>query len=255
MGWHDLADLLHALILLVLLFGSFGIGALVQRRLPETRRGPKTHEMLRVVMDMLVTFAAIVLGLLITSAKTDFDATGGDVRTYAIEIITLDQSLADYGPETTPLRGELVHYTRNVLGDIASSGIGAATGRRFGLMSQIQTGLLRLDPASSLQGHLRDEALSQLDQLQQQRHRLGDEAEAQTSVSFYAVLSVWLMVVYGCFGLITEHSWLGTLIVGLSVLAIVLAVFVILDMATPFTGLVVISDQPLRDALATITTE
>ncbi|NPD66684.1 hypothetical protein HN018_21745 [Lichenicola cladoniae] len=69
------------------------------------------------------------------------------------------------------------------------------------------------------------------------------------------MLTVWLMVVCGCFGLITEHSWLGTIIVGLSVLAIVLALFVILDMNTPFTGLVVVSDAPLREALQTILAE
>lgn len=266
MSWSDLADLLHALILLPLLFGSFLAGALVQRRLPETHRGPKTHEMLRVVMDMLVTFAAIVLGLLITSAKAGFDATGDDVRTYAIQIITLDQTLVDYGPGLAGLRGALVDYTRDVIRETgtpaasgpspdARAGLGEATETRFGLLRGIQRGLLQLEPATPLQRHLRDQALSQLSDIQQQRHRIGDEASGQTSLSFYAVLGVWLMVVYGCFGLITEHSWLGDLIVGLSVLAIVLAVFVILDMNTPFTGLVVVSDRPLRNALQTISSE
>lgn len=114
MSWSDLSDLLHASILLPLLFGSFVIGTLVQRRLPEAHRGPKTHEMLRLVIDMLVTFAAIVLGLLITNAKTTFDATGDDVRAYAIQIITLDQTLSSYGAEAAALHPLLVRYTRSL---------------------------------------------------------------------------------------------------------------------------------------------
>jgi len=254
MSWSDLSDLLHASLLLPLLFGSFVIGTLVQHRLPEAHRGPKTHEMLRLVIDMLVTFAAIVLGLLITNAKTTFDATGDDVRTYAIQIITLDQTLSSYGPEAAALHPLLVRYTQDVLAQ-TSHGLGAATTQRFGLLSRIEAGMLELPAVTNLQRHLRDEALLQLTQLQQERHRIGDEAHGQSSLSFYAVLTVWLMVVYGCFGLITEHSLLGSLIIGLSVLAVVLALFVILDMNTPFAGLVVVSDAPLKEALRTIVAE
>lgn len=265
MTWLDLSDLLNALILLPALLGSFALGVFVRGRLPEVHRGPKTQEMLRVVMDMLVTFAAIVLGLLITTAKASFDSTGGDIRTYAIEIITLDQTLRSYGADGLPLRAMLVDYTRDVISETHGTvvppgppqdtgiGLGAAATRRFGLLSRIESGLLRLSPAGDLDEHLRNEALEQLGTLQQERHQIGDEAHGQTSASFYIVLGAWLMVVYGCFGLLTEHSWLGSLIVCLSILAIILALFVILDMNTPFTGLVVVSDRPLRDALQTIT--
>lgn len=254
MSWSDLSDLLRASILLPLLFGSFIVGTLVQRRLPVAHRGPKTHEMLRLVIDMLVTFAAIVLGLLITNAKTTFDATGDDVRAYAIRIITLDQTLNSYGPAAAALHPLLVRYTQDVVAQ-TPQGLGAATLQHFGLLTRIEAGMLELPAASNLQRHLRDEALTQLTLLQEERHRIGDEARGQSSLSFYAVLTLWLMVVYGCFGLITEHSWLGSIIVGLSVLAIVLALFVILDMNTPFTGLVVVSDAPLREALQTILAE
>ena len=264
MDWGDLADLLHAMALLPLLFGSFILGTAVRRRLPEIHRGPKTHEMVRAVMDMLVTFAAIVLGLLITSAKATFDATGDDVRAYAIELITLDQTLRACGPEADPLRVLLARYTRDVVGEThgtlkppgppqdTGTGLGVAATHRFGLLSGIELGLLRLPATSSLAEHLREVALNQLSDLQQQRHRIGDEAHGQTSASFYAVLAVWLMVAFGCFGLITENSRLGNVVVGLSILAIVLALFVILDLQTPFSGLVVVSDRPLQDALRTI---
>ena len=254
MSWTDLGDLLHALIALPLLFGSFVGGALVQRRLPETHRGPATHAMVRVVMDMLVTFAAIVLGLLITSAKASFDATGDEVRTYAIDIITLDHTLARYGPDASAMRPLLAQYTRDVLSRTGPD-LGVAAVRHYGLLRRIEAGMLSLPAGTDLQRHIQDEALGQLTHLQRERHRLSDEAKGETNLTFYAMLTIWLMVVYGCFGLITERTWLGDLIVGLSVMAIVLAVFVILDMSTPFSGLVVVSEQPLQEALQTITTE
>ncbi len=252
MALSDLSDLFHAMLVLPFLAGSFAAGLVVQRRLPEIHRGPKTHEMLRVVMEMLVTFAAIVLGLLITTSKAAFDGVETELRSFAVDIISTDQTLQGYGPQAAPLRAMLVRYTTDALAQarVPHQHPTMSSGSR--LLDSIETGVLHLSPATAMQSHLQQVALQQLAALQQARHRINDEAQAEANLAFYAMLSIWMMVVYGCFGLISEHTWLGSTVVGMSMMAVVLALFVIFEMDSPFTGLITISYGPLTDALRSI---
>ena len=249
MDFGDLADLFHAALILPFLVGSFVLGLWMAERLPETHRGPRTHEMLRIVMEMLVTFAAIVLGLLITNAKAEFDGVEGELRNFSVEIISLDRTLSTYGAQTGPARDALAQFAEASL----------ARGRdepeaHFGLLSTVEAGVLGLRTEGALQQHLQQVALTQIESLGAERHQIDDESWERASFPFYAMLSVWLMVVYGCFGLISEHTWLGSTVVGLSMLAVCLALFVIFEMESPLTGLITISERPLVDTVATVAT-
>jgi hypothetical protein len=77
----------------------------------------------------LRTIAALVLGLLISSAKNSFDTVNADLVRNAVKIIQLDRNLAEYGPETMPLRQELkINYAKwiDVLGSGRESELHAA---------------------------------------------------------------------------------------------------------------------------------
>jgi len=64
------------------------------------------------------------------------------------------------------------------------------------------------------------------------------------------VLVFWLTVVFASFGLNAPRNILSYTVIALGGLAIASAIFVILDMDTPFGGLFSVSSQPMRDALA-----
>src|SRR5262249_56325468 len=51
--------------------------------------------------------AALVLGLLIASAKTSYDTQVSQLRQLTADVILLDQLLAQYGPEAAPVRNLL----------------------------------------------------------------------------------------------------------------------------------------------------
>ena len=92
-----MTELETASVVFFLLLASAGVGVFIRPLLPEEHKAFETVQLLKLVIGMLVTFAALVLGLLTASAKTLFDTTNNDIRSYATALIQLDNSLRQYG--------------------------------------------------------------------------------------------------------------------------------------------------------------
>src|ERR1700761_6325126 len=100
-----------ALVVFVLLLAVTGVGVLVRPLLPEEHKAHETVQLIQLVIGMLVTFAALVLGLMTASAKSSFDTASNDLRTYATNLIEFDTTLREYGADTDPARDLLRQYT------------------------------------------------------------------------------------------------------------------------------------------------
>jgi hypothetical protein len=87
---------LDAGLVLLVLLGSSAVGLYVRPLLSERHRSREATEFVQLVVAMLMTFAALVLGLLTNSAKSSFDKVGNDLRSVAIELIQLDRSLREW---------------------------------------------------------------------------------------------------------------------------------------------------------------
>jgi hypothetical protein len=93
-------------------------------------------------------------------------------------------------------------------------------------------------------------ASPKFERLMQTRWRVSEETGSSISTPFYVVLVFWLTVVFASFGLNAPRNALSYTVIALGGLALASAMFVILDMDSPFGGLFVVSSQPMRDALA-----
>ena len=100
-----------AAIVLVILLGCSTLGLLIRPLLSEGHRSREAAEFVQLVLAMLMTFVALVLGLLTSSVKSSFDKVSNDVRGLAIQLIQLDHSLHEWGAETQATRELLRTYT------------------------------------------------------------------------------------------------------------------------------------------------
>ena len=105
------------LLLLLCLCGSSIVGFWLRRALDDRHFTHDTLDSMRLVITMLVTFAALVLGLLTSSAKSRFDNQVDVLRSYGISLIELDQRLREYGPDADPIRTLLRSYTAGAIFD------------------------------------------------------------------------------------------------------------------------------------------
>src|SRR6266851_3155514 len=99
--------LLISLLVFALIFGGALVGAVVRPLLSETHLHPDSKDVVKMATGLIGTLAALVLGLLIASAKSSFDQKTSQVRQMTTTIILLDDLLAQYGPEGTPVRNLL----------------------------------------------------------------------------------------------------------------------------------------------------
>ena len=104
-------QLLETALSLGLLCGSSVAGFWLRRVLSDRHFNRDTLDSMRLVISMLVTFSALVLGLLTASVKGRFDNQSDVMRGYAVQLIEMNQRLREYGPDAEPARILLRAYT------------------------------------------------------------------------------------------------------------------------------------------------
>ena len=107
-----------------------------------------------------------------------------------------------------------------------------------------------LSPKDETQRSLKADALSLLLALGQTRWLMFAQRSSSISKPLLTMVVFWLTINFVSFGLFAPRN--GTVIATLFLCALAVsgAIFLIQEMYAPFTGLIHISDAPLRNALA-----
>jgi hypothetical protein len=255
-----------AAVVLLVLLGSSIAGMFVRPLLSEHHRSREVIDFVQLVIAMLMTFAALVLGLLTSSAKSSYDKVGNDLRGLAIGIIQLDRSLREWGAETKPARELLRSYTAAAIastwteepkpsGNYYPKEVTMVSGSYLessvleDMLAQIERDIRQLEPHDPMHRRLAGTSIAQFERLMHSRWQLIEEAGSSISTPFYIVLVFWLAVVFVSFGLNAPRNLLSYTTILLGAVSIASAIFVIVDLDQPFGGIFSISSQPMRDAL------
>jgi hypothetical protein len=92
------------LVVFACVFGAALLGLFLRTVLPESHLSADSKDTVRLGMGMIATMAALVLGLLVASAKSFYDAQGSELTQLSAHVIALDRLLSYYGPETKEVR-------------------------------------------------------------------------------------------------------------------------------------------------------
>lgn len=261
-----MTQFLDAALVLVILLGSTALGLFVRPLLSERHRSREAIEFVQLVVAMLMTFAALVLGLLTNSVKSSFDKVGNDLRGLAVQLIQLDRSLREWGSETEPTRNLLRAHTAAAIATTwtrepkpsgtcptevpTGPGSHLESSVMSDMLTHIELDIRHLEPHDPMHRRLATTCIAQFERFMQTRWRLIEETGSSISTPFYVVLVFWLAVVFASFGLSAPRNALSYTTILLGALSIASAIFVILELDSPFAGLFTVSSQPMRDALA-----
>src|ERR1700758_716387 len=80
------------------------VGMILRRHLAANRLGASTKEVIRLGAGFLTTLAAVLISLMIASAKSSYDIQDSHFRTLAAYLVETDQLLVQYGPDATQVR-------------------------------------------------------------------------------------------------------------------------------------------------------
>jgi hypothetical protein len=254
-----------SLFLFFLLCASAGLGFFANSRLAERHRSKEAMDVMQLANTLLVTFIAIVLGLLTTSVKAGFDVAYKERGDYAAQIAQMDRCLRDYGPETAHIREKLRSYVAAVIASTwptepPPSGVSypdaskmARTGENpvlADLMNEVGVETRSLQPADELHRSLMAACTEQFGDMIKSRWRVIEGLRASFSEPFYWVLVFWLVILFASFGLRAPPTSMIVSIIGLCALSVTSAVFVILDLDQAYGGLFGIPSTSMRNALA-----
>ncbi|HEY2606136.1 bestrophin-like domain [Paraburkholderia sp. RL18-085-BIA-A] len=261
-----MSEVSSALLVFALLLMATGIGVWVRPLLPEEHKAHETVQLIQLVIGMLVTFAALVLGLLTASAKSSFDTASNDLRTFAADLIEFDTTMRELGSNADQSRHLLRQYTAAAIASTwpdepVPSGeypkdIGSQDNTqklenvRLGdMLTAVGRELRQVQTHDSLQQRALEDALTQYRRVVDARWKIIEEAHSSISLPFFKTLTFWLGVIFVSFGLIAPRNTLALVTISLGAVSIASAIYVIVDLDTPFSGPIVISSSPMRDAL------
>jgi hypothetical protein len=233
-------------------FGSL-FGAFLRNALPEHHLGVDAKDVVRLGTGLIGTIAALVLGLLIASAKSSFDTQSMQIKQLTADIILLDNVLAHYGPEGFTardlLRRGIAPLTERIWHQNTPD---SREARPFVSSLEAETfaeKLQELSPKNDAQRSLKDRAILTTTDIQKTRLLLF-VANSSIPVPFLVVLVFWLTIIFASFSLFAQQNTVVICSLLVFALSAAGAIFLILEMSQPFSGLMQISDEPLRNALA-----
>ena len=239
------------LIVFVCVFGAALLGLFLHRVLPQDHLSADSKDTVRLGMGMIATMAALVLGLLVASAKSFYDAQGSALTQMSANVIALDRVLSYYGPETKEVRDLLRaavvrqldlmwHQDRQNPSQMDPTAGGGE------ILNKVQA----LSPKNDAQHALQAQALSTAFTLANERWLMFEEQTNSISLPLLGMLVFWLVIVFAGFGLFSPTNTTVVVTFLLCAVAVSGAIFLIVEMYTPFKGLIQLSDAPLRSALA-----
>jgi hypothetical protein len=149
-----LSAILIATIAFVCVFGGALIGIWLGIVVPKQYLKDESKEVVRVATAMIATLAALVLGLLVASAKGSYDTKENAFKQLVSRVILLDRTMAHYGLETREardlLRQMVARRFQKVFGGDGGEKVDPTSiGRDLGI-EQIQDKLWQLSPSRSL---------------------------------------------------------------------------------------------------------
>ena len=243
--------ILIAATLFVVFIGAALLGRHVRRYLPEAHLSAESRDAVKLAMGLVATMTALVLGLLVSSAKEGYDTKRSEVIQMAAKVAFLDRVLSVYGPEAAQARGEL----RGAVADAVRRIWPADRNALIELTPNQQAGdavfitVQQLSPHDDAQRALKGQVTSLLVDLGQLRLLLVAQSIPSISTPMLIILVSWLVVIFFAFSVIAPPNATTTIALVASAFSVACAIFLILELDQPFGGLIHIPSEPLINVM------
>jgi hypothetical protein len=242
-----------ALISGVCIFGGTLLGFAIRKMLPEHHLAEESKDAIKVGAGMISMMAALVLGLLVSSAKSNFDATNTAIIQGGARVILLDRLLAGYGPETREVREDLRRAVaagiKLLWPDEPAAKAGLQAFEHEAPIERMLEKIRGLKPQTEAQRILQGQALQLGHEMMLSRWVQIEQAQTSLPKAFLVIVLFWLAMLYMTFGLLAPRNATVVTVMLIGAVALATAMFLIVEMNQPMGGAIRISSGPMRKAL------
>ena len=246
-----------AAVLFVVLVAVTLVGTRLRRRLPIEHLSEDSRDTIKLALGLVATMTAILLGLLVSSARGSFDTTRSEVMQMAAKVALLDRVLLLYGPQAADarraLRESIEEGVRHTWPAEGRAPVQLDPNEEMG--DAVYVAISHLVPQDEAQRALKTEAASLMAQLAELRVLIQAQAVSSVSTPLLLALAVWLVVIFVGFGMLAPSNPTSTLSVIAGAFSVACAVYIILELDSPFAGVVRIPSEPMLKVLAHLSKE
>jgi len=243
---------LTALIVFGCLIAAVLSGRAIRSLLPDEHVTSDSRDAIKLAMGLVATMSALVLGLLVSSAKGSYDTERSEVIQMAAKVAFIDRVLAVYGPEAAEARARfhdaVAEAVQQMWPEEARRPAQLAPNAQAG---NIVYGVIQsLSPRDDAQRKLKEQAISVGIDIGQLRSLLVAQSVPSISTPMLIILVLWLAVIFLGFSTLAPPNVTTILALIVSAVAVSGAIFLILELDQPFGGIIRISSEPMVNALS-----
>jgi hypothetical protein len=249
-----MADGVYALIAFGALFGGGLLGLLLGLVLHADYRNDATQKIVQTTVGMVSLLSALVLGLLVATAKNKFDTNVKQTEDIAASLMLTDRQFVNYGPDAEPSRALLRQYA---VANIAENWPDANAPKpapndppAWKTLEQLQLALSNLKPTSEAQRAELATAAKTVADLAKTEWLRTAQASTHVQHPFIVVMIVWLFILFVSYGVFAPRNPVVVVALLVGALSIAGAVALIVDLDTPFAGFIVVSPDSMLQALS-----
>ena len=248
-----MSSIVLSLIVFACTIAGVLVGMYLRSLLPGHHLRDESKDVLKTATGLIATLVALILGLLVASSKSSFDAVNSGLTQAGAKTIALHRVLVRYGPEAQGardlLRRSVAEAIERVWPADKARGVDMAAAEAATGMEDVYQAIQELSPKTDAQRSFRAQALEISGDLLQARWLLIEQTQSTVPTAFLVILVFWLTVLYVSFGMLAP--WNATAVVALVVCALSIsgAIFLVLEMNHPLSGLIKVSSAPLQKAL------
>ena len=240
----------------VLTFLAGVAGLYLQKLLPEAHTSERSRDMIGAIVGLVTLELALVLGTLIGSAYSFYSTQKSEMETLAARALQLDMVLAQYGPETQPQRAgmkQAIEASYHLFW-----GGGDADARQLTVsallpgLKAMEKGLGALAPETPAQKQLIATAGGQVGLIEQTRLLMSLQLASPVSWPLLGIVVSWSLFLFCGFGLLSRINATTVTALGVGAFGVASAIFLILELTEPYTGLFRIPPAALEQTIAAL---
>jgi hypothetical protein len=230
------------------------LGRALSRRLAEHHLTHETRDTIKLSLGLVATMSALLLGLLVSSAKGAYDAQRQQIDELAAKIATLDRVLSLYGAESAAARQELHATVENAIARAWPQQLGASSDLTpdFRSGDAIYRAVQLLAPSDPTEGELKAKAADLTLALVEGRALLVSRGLVGVSMPLLVIVTAWLVLILFGFSLLAPRNAVATVALTVAAAAVSGAILLMLEFYGPFDGLIQISSDPMVAAISRI---
>jgi hypothetical protein len=240
-------------VVLLLILSSAALGSYLRASLADHHFSEDSLAAMRIAVGLVATLSALVLSLLISSGKSSLDLVNSTLQHNSVAIIQLDRTLSQLGQSADGLRVDVKNGYGRWIAFLFSNKTGTTAEAESREILQetyaIQGRIFDLQTVGPRQEKIRDHAVDLWDDIFAGRWLALEHRRGLIPMPLITVLVGWLVVIFGIFGFSAPRNWSMCVVFLLCALSATTAVFCVLDLDTPFQGMINVSKTPMMDAL------